>query len=115
VSKLSTIQIGDRVRSFDFPDNILSREEANPEHSCYAEGVVESVTDPKTHPEFRDCARYAIRVDKRLFGGSTERDQGLVGELVFPPVNGTPSTLGGITNGVELVTPACPECGEVKA
>jgi hypothetical protein len=70
------------------------------EKQCYVEGVVEAITDPETH-EFRDCARYAIRVDRRVFAGE---EHGSVGELVYPPVNGTPSWLSGKpSSSVELV------------
>jgi len=85
------IETGDRVRSYDFPG---FRDDS------YVEGVVEGVTDPDTHEHFRDCARYVIRVERQVAGGQ-EVDY-LVGELVYPPLNGTPSMLGGVTNGVEL-------------
>jgi hypothetical protein len=100
---IKAIKVGDRARSFDFPDNLLSRDPENAEHACFAEGLVVAITDPATHPQFRDCARYVIHVERRVFGGSSERDQGLVGQIVYPPVNGTPSLFGGATNGVEVV------------
>lgn len=103
-----SIKVGTKVRSFDFPDNVLSRDPKDSEHACFAEGVVVEITDPATHPMFHDCARYAVRVERRVFGGSGERDQGLVGETIYPPVNGTATWTGGVTNGVEAVC----RCGD---
>jgi len=96
MQEIQTIKIGDRVRSHDFPERLLPASTRKP---CYAEGVVESITDPATH-EFRDCARYQIRVERRVFSGEevTEFEP-----HVFPPVNGTVSWLGSPVNGVKRV------------
>ena len=88
------IKVGDRVRSFDFG----SREVVG-ETACFVEGVVRNITNPDVDTMFRDCARYEIRVDRRVFGGV---EMEVVGGLVYPPTNGTPSTFGDVTNYVEL-------------
>jgi hypothetical protein len=76
---------GTRVRSYDFPQN----------RDCYAEGVVEG------YRKIEDCLRYVIRVTRRVWGG--ELVQQWVGELVFPPVNGTPTTFGRATCAVQRI------------
>lgn len=78
---------GERVRSYDF---------AGVEH-CYAEGVVEEITEPR-----EGCRRYKVRVERRVFDG---REIAPDAPHVYPPVNGTQSLMGGRTNLVERVTP----------
>lgn len=96
----TTIVVGDRVRSHDF-DRLGPTRSTEGEDACYIEGVVEAITDPKTHEYFKDCPRYAIRVSKRMFAGENRDGPGSnVGELIFPPVNGTPTWLDNITSGV---------------
>lgn len=82
-----TIGVGDRVRSYDFEGR----------SDCYVEGVVTGFKERDS------CTRYVIEVDTEVFEGkpvdkSSTRSK--IGELVFPPVNGTPTTLGGTCNGV---------------
>ena len=94
---VTAVKVGDRVRSFDFDGRDIEGEAA-----CYIEGTVESITDPKIHPHFRDCARYAIRVTRRIFAGENRDGEGSnVGECVYPPLNGTQSWLGRTMAGVE--------------
>lgn len=86
------IQPGERVRSYDFPDHA---ETLSGKQACYMEGVVQSVGE---FDKFPDCDRYKILVERRVFRGKTVKlDAPLV---VYPPVNGTPSTFGGVTHGV---------------
>ena len=92
------IQVGDRVRSFDFEGHPSARA-LEGESACFVEGVVRNITNPEVDTMFRDCAHYEIRVDRRIFGGvETE----VVGGLVYPPVNGTTRLFGGVTDFVEL-------------
>ena len=92
------IKVGDRVRSFDFTGHPGARA-LEGESACFVEGVVRNITNPAIDTMFRDCAHYEIRVDRRVFGGvETE----VVGGLVYPPVNGTPSLFSGPTDFVEL-------------
>ena len=79
------IQVGSKVRSFDFSH---SRE-------CYVEGVVEGFK------ELEGCERYVIRVERKVWAGE-EVEEPYRGR-VYPPVNGTPKLLGGVCAGVELV------------
>jgi hypothetical protein len=86
------IQVGSKVRSFDFPHN----QDISGERACYVEGEVEGFK------EVEGCQRYIIRVDLKVFGGKEEDILGRY-PYVYPPVNGTPRMLGGVTNFVELV------------
>jgi hypothetical protein len=90
-----TIQIGNRVRSFDFH---YMRDLEGP-RSCYMEGEVIGFE------EVRGCTRYVIKVDRCVSGGKERSD---FPEVIYPPVNGTPTTMGRVTDGVELLgtTPA---------
>lgn len=71
---------GDRVRSYDFA-GILD---------CYVEGVVEALTEP-----MEGCPRYKVRVERCVRQG---REVAAFAEHVYPPVNGTPSWTGKLTN-----------------
>ena len=88
------IQVGDRVRSFDFSTSPGGRD-LEGERACYVEGRVEDLV------EVEGCLRYRILVDRDVFAG--EESDRRVGRHVTPPVNGTRSTLGGATDFVELV------------
>lgn len=87
------IKIGDRVRSFDFEDRDLCGPRA-----CYVEGTVVGVG---TFPEFPDCPRYKIAVEREVFGGEEHWDFEVGAAFVYPPVNGTRRMMGGVTGGVE--------------
>lgn len=79
------IQVGNKVRSYDFPHD----------RECYVEGVVENLTEKE------GCERYRIRVTRRIWAG--EDITAPLNGCVYPPVNGTPALFGGVTNFVELV------------
>ena len=93
------IEIGNQVRSFDFAltldDGAQLGRDLEGERACYVEGVVESFI------ELEGCQRYKIRVDRDVFGG--EESDRRVGNMIYPPVNGTPKLLGRVTDYVELV------------
>lgn len=91
------IVVGDRVRSFDFAMGKHGRD-LKGKNACYIEGVVESIG-----AKVEGFLRYTIRVTKDVFGGKEQSDR--LGMLVYPPVNGTPTGLGGRTDSVELVWP----------
>ncbi len=91
--------IGQRVRSFDFADQDIEGERA-----CYVTGVVTGIlkagdlaSDGET--VFHDCDRYIIEAESRTFAGKPT-DLVYDGQQFFPPLNGTPSWMGGIMNGV---------------
>ena len=90
-----TISVGDRVRSFDFVQGDFGRD-LEGERACYVEGVVEAFV------ERGGCPRYEIRVDRDVFRGCLGA-QDRAGKTVYPPVNGTPKSFGGVCNFVELV------------
>ena len=89
------INIGNRVRSFDFH----YERSLNGPRSCYMEGVVTGFE------KIQGCSRYVITVDRCVAGGE---DQENFPETIYPPVNGTPTSMGRITDGVEVLgtTPA---------
>ena len=87
------IQVGDRVRSFDFPHS----RDLEGERACYVEGYVHNIVSRE------GCKRYEIRVDRDVFGGVDSREKHRVGTVVYPPVNGTPKLFGGVCDNVELV------------
>jgi hypothetical protein len=98
------ITVGSEVRSFDFDSRDLEGERAS-----YVEGHVVTFLEPgqffapSPGPEaacFHDCARYVIKVTRRV-GGGRELPDGPT--YVFPPVNGIPKLFGGVTNGVEPI------------
>ena len=82
--------IGDRVRAFDFDND---RDLEGP-RACYMEGQITGLK----HVE--GCWRYKIEVHKSVFGGMDMTD---FPSVVYPPVNGTPTTMGRITDGVEVI------------
>ena len=84
-----TIQVGDFVRSFDFPNRDIEGERA-----CYMEGRVVDFQD------YQGCTRYVIEVSRCVFAGE-EKDAWP--KRIFPPVNGTRRLLGGVCDGVELI------------
>lgn len=88
----TTIQIGSRVRSFDFEGRDLTGDRA-----CYVEGTVTGIG----RFDFPDCDRYQIAVDKIIFGGEEQSPE--TGQEAYPPVNGTRRMMGGLTDGVELI------------
>ena len=88
------IQIGNRVRSFDFAEG-PDRRALTGERACYVEGTVMAIE------EVQGCDRYRIFVDRDVFRGK-ELDT-RVGNEVFPPVNGTPTMFSGPTDYVELI------------
>ena len=57
------LQVGDRVRSFDFDSRKLEGPDA-----CYIEGVIEFVGACETEG-FYDCDRYKVKVTRQVFGG----------------------------------------------
>ncbi len=85
---MSEIKIGDTVRSFDFDGRDLDGERA-----CYIEGEVIAIVF------WEGCDRYKIKVSDRIFRGVNVSIGEDYGE-VLPPVNGTPTSLGRICNGV---------------
>ena len=89
------IEVGSKVRSFDFARGESGRD-LKGERACYVEGVVEGFK------EVEGCERYVVRVDRKVFAGDEEDILGRF-PYVYPPVNGTPRLMGGTTNAVELI------------
>lgn len=82
--------IGDRVRSFDFH---YERSLDGP-RSCYMEGQITGLE------MIRGCWRYKIEVRRCVVGGKEGTDFPTV---IYPPVNGTPTTMGRVTDCVEVI------------
>jgi hypothetical protein len=87
------IQVGSKVRSFDFEDQSTEGERA-----CFIDG---EVVEMGRFPDFPDCDRYKLRVERHVFGGEQLAEHE---EFVFPPLNDTPTTMGRKTEGVVLLT-----------
>ena len=86
------IEIGSKVRSFDFDHRELTGERA-----FYAEGLVVNSLSAGVY----GCERYVILVERQIFQG--EEADYHVGKEIYPPVNGVPKLFGGKTDGVELL------------
>jgi len=105
------IKVGDYVRSFDFanPRDAEENRDLTGPNASYVEGTVVEIGkgDPDENPAGYTC--YKILVQKWVLHGKPMK----TGGHVYPPVNGTPSWLGGFTNGVEkiTVTPVTVELG----
>lgn len=93
------INIGDKVRSFDFSSMPNGFDIEGPD-ACFIEGIVEGFI------EVEGCMRYDIKATRRVFNG-VEKDIE-EGQRFIPPVNGTPTMLGRITNGVVKVEESNP-------
>ena len=79
------LNVGERVRSFDFDSRELKGESA-----CYIEGIIEKVNGV-----------YKIKVERQVFAGEEISGAGsLVGKYVFPPINGSRKLFGGEFNAV---------------
>ena len=86
-----SIEIGSKVRSFDFDSRDLVGENA-----FYVEGVVVDISETSCN------GRYSILVEKQIFRG--EEANYHVGTIVYPPVNGLLNIVtGNKTDGVELL------------
>ncbi len=99
-----TIDVGTRVRSFDFP--LMTREgialglELEGERAAYMEGVVEAIGED----DLEGCRRYRILVDKIVRSGAEAPVVVAEGQraLIYPPLNGTP-TFGSKCFGVLVI------------
>lgn len=78
-----SIKVGDRVRSFDFPDNA----------QCYWVGTVESITR---------FGQYHIAVEYQVW--EDNREDTNYCEAVCPPTNGQRGIFG-LTRGVQRILP----------
>lgn len=97
------IKVGDRVRSYDFPDL------PGMKTTCYVEGVVEAIGPFVGEAGPYGCDRYTIRIERRVWQRKEDEKWKEGREFptgrVYPPVNGIPTSLGGITRGVEVLPP----------
>ena len=81
---MDKINVGDKVRSFDFE---ASKGKLEGPRACYVEGTVKDIV------EIEGCDRYKIQIEKRMFGGKLD-EISAEPEFVYPPVNGTPQMFG---------------------
>lgn len=104
------IQVGDRVKSLDFP----GYGSLPPDESCYAIGTVRGFV------EQAGCWRYEIEVEEQVWHGRPDVFD--AGQLICPPVNGTLTSMGRVCNGVtkiigsssghgRVVPKTCGRCG----
>lgn len=91
------IKVGTLVRSFDhaitMQDGRIGRCEVKGDYASFIEGIVEAVG-----VEIEGCPRYAILCTYAQSGD--EERSSRVGEVYYPPVNGTPTSLGRTCAGV---------------
>jgi len=100
------ITVGTKVRSFDFAGRELTGERA-----CYVEGTV--VAKGKCPPVCVCSKHYHILVARQVFGGR-ERTE-LVGEIVYPPLNGTEGMFGATDGVVKIVAGPALRSGTLTA
>lgn len=86
MTMIREIGIGDYVRSYGFPQDV----------DCYIEGTVVGIEN------IHGCDHYKIAVERIVFDGQTEPV--VSPYYAYPPVNGTLTSFGGVTDGVELAT-----------
>jgi hypothetical protein len=91
------IAIGTAVRSFCDPE-VLDLEG---DRAYYVEGTVEGVCHLSADDPSYDDPRYAIRIARWMRGGKWS--QSVTDSIVFVPLNGRPSTMGGYTRGVYVL------------
>lgn len=95
-----SIQVGDRVRSFDFAHYPVNNRDLTGPKAYFVEGEVVAIVTEENGRHF-DCPRYKIRPTRRVFEGKEVKPEG---EYFFPPINGI-SVWGTkhLTNSVERI------------
>lgn len=96
------IEIGTKVRSHDYAFGLKGRTtpagmDREGDMASYVEGVVAAIGEI----EIEGCPRYTVRPFIRMIRGRAEDAEGA--DPVHPPLNGTRSTMGGVTCGVEVI------------
>ena len=87
-------EVGTKVRSYDFPCG-----ENEADDGCFVEGTIVAITD-KIGEHNVGCDRYKIKVERKVFSSEESK---IRDEFVYPPVNGTPTSLGRKTMYVQLM------------
>lgn len=93
-----TIGIGDRVRSYDFPESVVSDRPQS-----YVEGIVFGLVHRDEDGQPFTCRMYAISPERVVQSGHEVDMLRYEGVKFYAPVNGTPSNMGGGTYGVVRV------------
>ena len=88
MKKIQIIEIGDKVRSFDF-----DCKEVDTINSCYVEGIVESI---EGHPIGGGGKYIKFKITKKIFAGEDLKET--VGEYNWVPQNGQETWTGKETN-----------------
>lgn len=91
--KDDTVRIGDKVRSHDFPNN----KETEGLKAFFVEGTVVAIHEDGVEG-IQTCPLYEIKVSKVVRTGTEMTNHGV--ETIYPPVNGTEMTFGGVTDVV---------------
>ena len=94
MNEILEINVGETVRSLDFPD---SSRDAEGKNACYVEGVVVEIGRLL---DWQSCDMYKIKCTRKVFGGEEIENHE---EFYFAPVNGTGTWIGKKTNGVVKV------------
>ena len=85
---INNIEVGDLVRSYDFNDI----------DDCYVEGIVIEMG-----VRMQGSDRYKIAPVKSVQNGEECPDSLRLNHFIYPPVNGTQSWMGGVTNCVKRI------------
>jgi hypothetical protein len=91
MSEIIEINVGDTVKSFDFPE---TTRDLDGKKACFVEGVVEEIGRLL---DWQSCDVYKIKCTKKVFSGEEIEQHE---EFYYVPVNGTNTWLGGKTDGV---------------
>lgn len=99
-----TIAVGQAVRSYDFAFGLKGNSrplgmEDKGERASWIEGIVHSIGEEI----IEGCPRYKIEVVLRRRGAEVKERGSKEPQYVYPPVNGTRSTMGGVTCGVTAI------------
>src|SRR3954469_19209769 len=87
------IKVGDRIRSYDFDNN----------KDCYITGTVTAIGRARAN---HSCAMYSFICEEIVWCGEVDNSpaaKAKAGETFYAPINGTPSSSGGVCNRVEKI------------
>ncbi len=89
------VVVADRVRSFDFCYHL----DTSGPNACFVDGVVIAIPESG-----QNAGRYQILVTRQVFAGEERSGpQSLVGEYVYPPLNGREGIFGTLCGVVRIV------------
>lgn len=93
------LKVGDKVRSYD---SWHWRDIPADERSCII-GTIEAILSGDENPTEQGCGCYKISVEAWRQGYGEELAAEHLPDYVYPPVNGTKTLFGDITDGVQKI------------